>query len=250
MKKYSFFIIIALFFSIGCNQDKENTSKIENVKTIESPSLMLSSTSPTDESGFIVMELHEYTDIQYNTKPNPNFVSGFIGEDKKYFDAGTVAIQNKTLTRKSDNRYFSNSSFQVDDYLGKNVAVRFDSQIAELSSFEQQAYVSNPMNVKTNLGNDEFFSKSKDIELTWIPDNHFTKVYISVCVPGSPCIIKELPDSGSAKIAKEEISNFPNGKPLVVVIGRGEITSLVNQGKNINIKSYVYAISSEYKLIN
>lgn len=77
-------------------------------------------------------------------------------------------------------------------------------------------------------------SAQTDLTITWNPDEKTNAIYVSLCTPGLPCIIKEFPDTGHAIISSAEFSDFVSGERVYFYVGRG-LGSIIEQSNGINI---------------
>lgn len=102
------------------------------------------------------------------------------------------------------------------------------------NSFSEDFSFPSSLCANSSIGKSEVLSKSTDLTLTWNPDEGTDVLYASVCTPGNPCIVKEFEDTGSATISSEEFSNFVNGEPVFLYVGRG-VGSVIEQPNGIKI---------------
>jgi hypothetical protein len=104
------------------------------------------------------------------------------------------------------------------------------------ASFSESFSFPSSLCAESSIGESEVLSKNTNLTLTWTPDEKTDVLYVSICTPGLPCIIKEFPDTGSATISSEEFSSFVSGERVLLYIGRG-IGSIIEQsnGKKIGI---------------
>jgi hypothetical protein len=176
---------------------------------------------------------------------NYNSVIVWGSFNKKTDDAGTISIEDNYLNKIVEDgktRYLKEiaASDIAANELSEQGTVSCDfysAMPATYTSFSKNISVPAPLCIETSIGNSEVLSKSNDLDLTWESDVNTDKLYVSVCTPGLPCVLKEFDDAeGEATISSSEFAEFVSGEPVFFYIGRG-ITKTLKQsdGKEIGL---------------
>lgn len=228
--------LILLAF-LGCVKDTEYVST-----PVEYEGDFWFRESRDESDGYVSMTFRE----SFYGPPNgvgATFAAGF-GHKGVLIDAGAVSI-NDTLDIPilDDNRFLLYYPWEGQVFQGEEVAVSFHSSTGKYKSFTEDIYVPKQMQFHSNIGIDGLFYKSKDLELTWAPDENIDKAYIWICVDGTPCLPLEVPDDGSYTIPSSNFSDFPVGNGVMFFFCRGVKRCLDNGYKKISItvNNYVYA---------
>lgn len=227
------FFTFSLFFIVSCQ--KENTNDVSEfadevsvfnrfvnplIKEFEKATKGVN----TSDNGYIVLKFDEYVDnLGIHNKVNTTFAAGFKSKGNM-IDAGNVSINGYSLNKLGNNRLLLYTDVNKKTFLGRNVVASFKSQGSLFSDFDQTIYVPKEFDVKSNIAGQRYFDKTKDLQLTWKPDIGGNSVVLGICVQGSPCIVKVLPDNGSVTIPNHEFKGFKRNSHVSIQLARGKLT--------------------------
>jgi hypothetical protein len=101
-----------------------------------------------------------------------------------------------------------------------------------IGPYTLEASQSKILDAKVSFNMELGMDKTKDLEFKWITDESFSdeKVFISVCIAGSPCIFYETDDSGTYTIPATAISHVKSGVWGSIFVTRARVSSLPTSG--------------------
>jgi|GEM_PF-5613459 hypothetical protein len=232
--------LITILMASSCNKPIEQTVQVSQITNagVEFRSIN-EDISIDDIDGYLLIEL--VGRIGSCDHSELTFAGNF--NDKKD-DAGNLLIEGFDLNKIWDGvnirylRTVSSANFDINQVAeSESVLCALQSEMPnKYASFSESFSFPSSLCAESSIGESEVLSKNTNLTLTWTPDEKTDVLYVSICTPGLPCIIKEFPDTGSATISSEEFSSFVSGERVLLYIGRG-IGSIIEQsnGKKIGI---------------
>lgn len=231
-------LLASLIFALhGCVKDAEYIST-----PVAFEGAFLLGVDEDDSDGYVGIEFTESFDSPPNTA-RATFTAGFKHKEA-LIDAGVVSI-NDTLEIPilDDNRFLLYYPWESHSFQGKEIAVSLASSTGKYKSFTEVIYIPKLMQIQSNIGLGDYFYKSKDLELSWQPDENIDEAHIGICVAGLPCLWLEAPDDGFYTIPSSTFSHFPEGNFVTIVFGRGLKKCLDNGYKEVCITTKNYAFT-------
>jgi hypothetical protein len=195
--------------------------------------------------GFIVIEEHDYIHKQANQclplrGSNLSFYGRFM-DTLQHFGEWTVA--DNVVPNISDANgfryvlYLPHDGIVANNFRAtKTVFCEFETKsLTILPSFSATFSLPEKLCVNTTSIERQKLSKTNDLTFNWTPDEEVSEVFVAICTPGIPCIVKNFDDNtGSATIPAGAFAGFPSGADVFINIGRG-LMSLVETSNNKNI---------------
>jgi len=228
------FLGFSFFLIIGCEQ--ENINDVSEFDYFAKLLLKNNEKTAKKTDGYVILEFDEYFDNSFEDVTT-TFAAGFK-KDNTLIDIEDVSIGGYSLEKQIDNRLLLRPEIRKDKFLGENVVASFKSQGSLYNNFDQTIYIPKQLNVSSNIAGNRYFDKSKDLKLTWTPDDKNTYVYIGICSQGSPCIFKRLSDNGSATIHSSEFNTFKANSNMTIHLGRGKNICMDNKGKEVCVAAF------------
>ena len=234
-------VIVALLVTlvtISCNKPIEQQAEISQIiDPAEVEFRSIEDISIDDVEGYLVVELVGRIGSCDNSE-----LTFFGSFNDKTDEAGNLFVEGLGLNKVWDGeniRYLktvSASSFDINQVTeSESVLCVLESEMPnKYASFSESFSFPSSLCAESSIRNSEVLSKNSDLTLTWETDEKTDVLYVSICTPGLPCIIKEFPDTGSATIPSGEFSNFISGERVFLYIGRG-IGSIIEQSNGIKI---------------
>lgn len=238
MKKTQLFsrlltLVVASIIILGCSKDEGIEIRIEQIGElpIQIRSEMIEF-GPVD--GFVILQSRTY----YGSCPRAKcLINGSFGEG---VDVGVLNAEGIDIQKVTDQgviRYFHRGAGAELDQavISGSISCNLSSSSNLFASFSRSDLkFPKDLCAQSSLGDSNKFPKNSDLTITWTPDPNIDVVYISICAAGSPCIFKEVPDTGSYTVSKSEFAAYQPGAYVLFHLGRGygEILTQTN-GKKI-----------------
>lgn len=228
-------LVVAYSFSTGCTKEVNTEVQIDGID--ELPIQIRSERvdfGPVD--GYVILQSSSY----YGSCDRAKYlVNGSFNEGMDVGGLNAEGINVQKVTDQGKIRYIHRGEGA---YLNQAVAAgRISCSLSSTSSLFTSFSRNNlkfPKDIcaKSSLGDGNKFPKDRDLTITWATDSNSDVVYISICAAGSPCIFKEVPDTGSYTVSKNEFAAFQPGAYVLFHVGRGygEILTQTN-GKKIGL---------------
>lgn len=233
-----FTILLIVFVTNSCNKPSGQLAEISQI--IDSDVELRSigeNLSIDDVEGYLIVEL-----VGRIGSCDQSELTFFGSFNDKTDEAGNLFVEGIGLDKiwEGENiRYLktiSAASFDINQITeSESVWCALQSEMAhKYASFSESFSFPSSLCAESSIGTSEVLSKNNDLTLTWNPDEKTEAVYVSICTPGLPCIIKEFPDTGSATISSGAFSDFISGERVFLYVGRG-IGSIIEQSNGIKI---------------
>jgi hypothetical protein len=244
MKNFSFSVlVICLLAALGC-------IKKENLKT---PAQVIS-------SAFSLEQITDFTNLDIlvidKSEPLNQSSSGSYDLFMQFSQNGTghgsqLRAQGKNLVVKPSGNYYEDiinivpANELLVDYqksTSNSVVGDFTLNIANFNNLDAKA----SFNLELGL------SKTQDLEITWTPDpaNQDGKVFIALCVAGSPCQFYESTDQGSFTIPSAKLSDFVSGRLGNIAVTRVlESDVVTNNGEKLKLLKTTSALSFSFEVL-
>lgn len=238
---FSLTVIAALFVvlvTISCNKSIDQQAEVNQIiDPAEVEFRSVEDISIKDVEGYLVVEM-----IGRIGSCDHSALTFFGSFNDKTDEAGNLFVEGFGLDKIWEGesiRYLktvSASNFDIKQVTQtESVLCAFESEMpSKYASFSESFSFPSSLCAESSIGDSEVLSKTNDLTLTWETDEKTDALYVSICTPGLPCIIKEFPDTGSATISSGEFSDFISGERVYLYIGRG-IGSIIEQSNGIKI---------------
>lgn len=251
MKKYKIAFValipvFVVFFLLQCSRNEENLNV--TISSIEEAPISLRNNEVDIGSvdAYIVMQSYGVGNSGQCGRTGFDIYAVF--EDG--LEAGSIvangkeALPNSRVGGGTRYNYWGQDHNELNEVVASNsIACQFSSSIEE-----EYASLSTDMIFPSDLCSDSSIpfitgnlSKSTDLNITWQPDPNIETVHISICATGSPCIFKEVSDTGGHTISSNQFADFEIGAHVFIVIGRG-YAKVVEQsnGKKLGLVTVSY----------
>ncbi len=231
-------ILSTLMILTSCNKSADKTAEINKVlNPIEVKLKKTGEITLDDVNAYLVVEMQgRFNSCDYS---GVTLSASFNNQ----LDApGEIIIGGEHLDKIEEDgkvRYLKTlpaSQYELGEIIGAStISCDLHSELPEeYASFSEDFSIPSDFCASSSLGASEVLSKNNDLTLSWNTSEEDDLVYVSICSPGKPCIIKELEDSGEATIPRSEFAKFDRGQPVYLYLGRGT-GSVIEQSNGIKI---------------